>query len=360
MSTSAALLLGLPAAAAAESAEPLASSPPVEAVAAEAESAVSTTVPSADPAATSDPGGSSSLDSPPAASPPSTPSNGPSASSHPTSTASSGEAAPERADPAASVQSAVSSSIRSASEQAATIVDRAAETVSEPDSATVPSDLPLQSRDLPLQREVGRTLPPNRHPLQLARETLQRGAEALRAPGNLESLLQSAAALLTIASETSSPSLSGPSALPPGVLLPRTLPDIGDRSMGFGVLDSQRTQYQVGFSGKEPLRVLVPSVGAGLGADVLSPAHLPVGAAGGSAGGSSEDLAPSKGNEPTPLPARGSPATAASGSGSSSFIPVVALLALLALATPATARRLREAPVFRPPNPFVCALERPG
>jgi len=49
-----------------------------------------------------------------------------------------------------------------------------------------------------------------------------------------------------------------------------------------------------------------------------------------------------------------------SGSGASFFVPIAALLALLALASPAIFRRLRELPDFPAPTPFVCALERPG
>jgi len=50
----------------------------------------------------------------------------------------------------------------------------------------------------------------------------------------------------------------------------------------------------------------------------------------------------------------------ASGSGATFFVPIAALLALLALASPAILRRLRELPDFPAPTPFVCALERPG
>ncbi len=68
-------------------------------------------------------------------------------------------------------------------------------------------------------------------------------------------------------------------------------------------------------------------------------------------------------NDPAPLdgpaPAPGSSAAAA-GSTGSFFVPLAALLALLALVAPATLRRLGEVPASRPPVPFVCALERPG
>jgi hypothetical protein len=55
-----------------------------------------------------------------------------------------------------------------------------------------------------------------------------------------------------------------------------------------------------------------------------------------------------------------SPGAIASGLGGSFFVPFVALLALLALVAAAALRRLTEAPDFRAPTPFVCALERPG
>jgi hypothetical protein len=61
-----------------------------------------------------------------------------------------------------------------------------------------------------------------------------------------------------------------------------------------------------------------------------------------------------------PLPAPGSPGAIAPGSGGPIFVPIAALLALLALAALAILRRLGEVPGFRPPTPFVCALERPG
>jgi hypothetical protein len=61
-----------------------------------------------------------------------------------------------------------------------------------------------------------------------------------------------------------------------------------------------------------------------------------------------------------PPPAPESPATAVADSGGTSFVPIAALLALLALVAPAATRRLGKAPDFRAPTPFTCALERPG
>jgi hypothetical protein len=69
-------------------------------------------------------------------------------------------------------------------------------------------------------------------------------------------------------------------------------------------------------------------------------------------------------NDPAPLdgpvPLPGAPAAAVSSSGDAFFVPIAALLALLALVAPAIFRRLREVPNFPAPTPFVCALERPG
>lgn len=67
----------------------------------------------------------------------------------------------------------------------------------------------------------------------------------------------------------------------------------------------------------------------------------------------------SRPDRPAPAPPPESPGVA-SGSGGSFFVPLAALLALLALAAPATFRRPREALDFLAPTPFVCALERPG
>jgi hypothetical protein len=59
----------------------------------------------------------------------------------------------------------------------------------------------------------------------------------------------------------------------------------------------------------------------------------------------------------TPVPAPSPIAT--SGSGGPIFVPIAALLALLALSVPAILRRLREVGSSAP-GPLVCALERPG
>jgi len=75
----------------------------------------------------------------------------------------------------------------------------------------------------------------------------------------------------------------------------------------------------------------------------------------GATGTRSNDPAPPDGPPPAP-----GPSGTAAGSTGSFFVPLAALLALLALVAPAVLRRLGEVPAFRPPTPFVCALERPG
>lgn len=108
------------------------------------------------------------------------------------------------------------------------------------------------------------------------------------------------------------------------------------------------------FGGIEALRAEVPggaasSVGSSLQAMSAADVYL----------GSVTGARPNN-----PLPARPAPPFrspgATPGSGGSLFVPVVALLALLALAAPATFRRRMEVPDFLAPTPFVCALERPG
>lgn len=62
-----------------------------------------------------------------------------------------------------------------------------------------------------------------------------------------------------------------------------------------------------------------------------------------------------------PGPVSGLSTSASPGPGGISFfVPIAALLALLALAAPATSRRCKEALAAPVPSRFVCALERPG
>jgi hypothetical protein len=80
--------------------------------------------------------------------------------------------------------------------------------------------------------------------------------------------------------------------------------------------------------------------------------------------GTAVDRTATRAGSPAPLnlppPAPGSPEAVVPGAGGSLFVPLAALLALLALVAPAALRRVGEVPDFRPPTPFVCALERPG
>lgn len=88
----------------------------------------------------------------------------------------------------------------------------------------------------------------------------------------------------------------------------------------------------------------------------LTPGRSPVGGPAATA-----DVFQASGPPPNvPMPAPESPGAATPASGGSFFIPLAALLALLALVAPATRRRPSEVPGFPAPTPFVCALERPG
>lgn len=86
-------------------------------------------------------------------------------------------------------------------------------------------------------------------------------------------------------------------------------------------------------------------------------------ATGGAGTGINAATPDSRGPAPLDIPLPSSPKSPeaiAPGSGDAFFVPFAALLALLALVAPVSMRRLREAPDFRAPTPFVCALERPG
>lgn len=76
----------------------------------------------------------------------------------------------------------------------------------------------------------------------------------------------------------------------------------------------------------------------------------------GAAGGVRRGAAPLRGPGPRPE----SPMVGSAPGGGTSFVPVVALLALLALVAPATFRRSLAVPSSRAPAELACALERPG
>jgi len=65
-------------------------------------------------------------------------------------------------------------------------------------------------------------------------------------------------------------------------------------------------------------------------------------------------------SSPGAAPPTFTPPSTVSGTGGSFFAPIVALLALLALAAPATLRRCLRAPDALAPSHLACALERPG
>jgi hypothetical protein len=134
---------------------------------------------------------------------------------------------------------------------------------------------------------------------------------------------------------------------------------------GVNALSGPSLLYVAGPGGIEPLQLSTPDRSGGSGVRGHS---LPMPSTGAdllSSGGSEvwgNRPAPadgSDGNGPSGPPPQTSP-PAASGLGGSFFVPIAALLALLALVTPAITRRLKEMVDLSPPLPFACALERPG
>jgi hypothetical protein len=154
---------------------------------------------------------------------------------------------------------------------------------------------------------------------------------------------------------------SPPGAIPAAPSLPRPGSRQAERDTS---LDGLFMQRPVEFGGLETLWRPLPLSGAS--GSSTGDLRLVPAAAVAAAGGSSvverfANPAPPGGDRPPPPP--GSPLQTqlgASGTGSSPFVPIAALLALLALAAPAIFRRLGELADFRAPTPFVCALERPG
>lgn len=209
---------------------------------------------------------------------------------------------------------------------------------------------------------------PPHHPLRKANKVLRHGTQGLVAPDRVQNLLPPARVLaegpdLGVFSSPVQP--GSPSAAPE---LPSAPPQpIGPRlNQRATVLDRLFIQRITDFGGIEPggiepLRLMLGRAGfsAGQQASLASPDAAVTSLVGGAA--SSRDTAPDRnGNQPIPVPSLPAPQVGASGAAPSSFIPIVVLLALLALAAPAIRRRPWEGPVCSPPVPFVCALERPG
>jgi hypothetical protein len=200
--------------------------------------------------------------------------------------------------------------------------------------------------------------------LQVVGETLPGGLPNLVAPFDVESLLTGDLESLLTSGKAAGEALFSPQLH--AVSNPSTAWPVGARSDKRSTVLEGLTLKLAAFGGVEPSRF----GSAGLPGDPATGgssralAHLTgnsLGAAGGSlgnAGGRSMGPIPSGGNDSVPSPSSSQPV--ASGVGGSSFVPIVALLALLALAAAAILRRLGEGPALRAPLPFVCALERPG
>jgi len=186
--------------------------------------------------------------------------------------------------------------------------------------------------------------------LELTREILEGGPLGLIAPTSVVDLLPR--------SGPPSGVDAGAFAPPAASSLPSTFPAGNALHQRASDVDGLLMQRLVEFGGVEPLLLAASSDAEPAAA---APPPRPPGVTSVSQGGFAERFdgpAPLNGNSPVPSP--GPAPMAASGPGGSSFVPIAALLALLALAAPAILRRLGEVPDFRAPTPFVCALERPG
>jgi hypothetical protein len=193
---------------------------------------------------------------------------------------------------------------------------------------------------------------PLHHPLQVVRGALASGVQALAVPERVEGLRLPSGTPLDV----------GANAFPPPAI-PKAVPAGFHSDEPAGGPDNASIRQLLDFAGVESPLPLTPVVSTGSfpGAPGLSRADLGHVAAG-PVDEPLADFAPLDGNgpPPPPHPAPGPPQNEAGGAGGTIFIPIAALLALLALAAPAIVRRLGEAPGLRPQTPFVCALERPG
>lgn len=184
-------------------------------------------------------------------------------------------------------------------------------------------------------------------------DSLRSTADSLRETGR--NVVQAGIAAIGGAEFTS----PGPADSPPAS------PGMAGPKGGVGALSGSRLPYVGGPGGIEPLQLSTSNRSGGSAVGSPSPSMPSTGAellsSGGSEARGSRPAASesSDGNGPSGPPPQTSP-SAAPGLGGSFFVPIAALLALLALAAPAITRRLRERADLSPPLPFACALERPG
>lgn len=186
----------------------------------------------------------------------------------------------------------------------------------------------------------------------------QASADALAAPAPARRLGDLLDPLSQMSEEATAPTAPGSIADHPRAIPPNLAPSglaLTRNAIAPGLLPSDALAAQAGESATEKAlsSVAVDAEAVRQPAGGVANAVAPTGAGGGRPAGGP---APSD----LPAPAPESPASAPAGSGGTSFVPIAALLALLALAPPATLRRLGRAPDFQVPTRFVCALERPG
>jgi len=197
-----------------------------------------------------------------------------------------------------------------------------------------------------------------------ASEVIRHGTEGLVTPDHVRNLLPSVGALPERAGVGALSSPGEPNSSRATPELPST-PGVNPDLQPGGPQENQRAtlldlpfmQRITDFGGIEPLRLMIAnadfSAAHALSATAVTPLAEDI--------ANSPGAAPDRnGDRPNPMPSLPTPQIGASGAAPSSFVPIAALLALLALAAPAIRRRPWEGPVCSPPIPFVCALERPG
>lgn len=186
------------------------------------------------------------------------------------------------------------------------------------------------------------------HPLQVAHGVLPSGILGVAIPKGAEDLRWPSGTPLEVGADAFS--------LPSMPAIPATAPVGSHLDDPVAGLDDSPIGQLLDFAGVEPLPPMAPDVFPNSSAGRADLGRIFAGAV----GERYTDLPPPDGMGPhPPHQAPGLPQGDAAGGGIS-FIPIAALLALLALAAPAIRRRLGEGPDFRLQTPFVCALERPG
>lgn len=296
------------------------------------------------------------------------------------------QATSEAAPPATDIVDKVSEPVATATSQASKLADDVGQRAADGGQRTVEAveSIVESAASVESAADDGEALVT--HAVSSSQDSLKRAGENLAETGN--GLSSSSSALLSKAVLSASQAVSSarsatglvfspasqelppPSAAdsqtfvtPPADGSPSSPPDRKlpvERGVDF--LESLFLHPIAGFGGIAPLHLWasLPRGDFFAGGDQLAVENSADGVSPSAASGVSANPNPLDGDDPLPPPLDLSQAAAPGLGGSPSFVPVAGLLALLALAAPATFRRLREMSAFAAPTPFVCALERPG